>query len=416
MWSPPIRTDEFRELLDARREELAFTLDGRSDLPERGGGEFVPHPACGKWRSMNILGIETSCDETAAAVVVDGREVRSNIIATQLEVHAPFGGVVPELAARAQLQAIVPVIRQALTDAAITWKEVDAIAVTQGPGLAGSLLVGVNFAKTLAYTLDKPLIPVNHLESHIYGNWAAREGETWTRPRFPAVALLVSGGHTELILIRDHGEYVHLGRTLDDAAGEAFDKGARLLGLGYPGGPAIALAAKDGDATRFPMPRAWLGDESWDFSFSGLKTALLRTVEPWRLPTQRENAPQDTPFAPHVPPRYQEDLPLADLAAAFQDAITDVLAVKLVRASVAHGAASMLLAGGVAANQVLRSRIVRELETVPEESRPMFAFPFLDLCTDNAAMVATAGYFILRRGVQAGWEFDVDARLPLVAE
>ncbi|MGD9711545.1 MAG: tRNA (adenosine(37)-N6)-threonylcarbamoyltransferase complex transferase subunit TsaD [Thermomicrobiales bacterium] len=365
---------------------------------------------------MNILGIETSCDETAAAVVVDGREVRSNVIATQLELHAPYGGVVPELAARGQLRAIVPVIREALGEASMDWPEIDAIAVTQGPGLAGSLLVGVNIAKTLAYTFDKPLIAVNHLEAHIYGNWVVPEGSPWRKPQFPAVVLLVSGGHTELILARDHGDYVHLGQTLDDAAGEAFDKGARLLGLGYPGGPAIARAAMTGDPARFPLPRAWLGDESWDFSFSGLKTALLRLVEPWRLPAEPVEAPEGLPFTPHTPPVYADELPLADLAAAFQDAVIDVLTVKAVRAASASGAKTLMLAGGVAANALLRERIEMELELLDSEERPRFMVPPADLCTDNAAMVAAAGYYVLRRGMQAGWEFDVDARLPLVGQ
>jgi N6-L-threonylcarbamoyladenine synthase len=362
---------------------------------------------------VNILGIETSCDETAAAVVVDGRELRSNVIASQLELHAPYGGVVPELAARGQLQAIVPVIQAALDDAAMSWSDIDAIAVTQGPGLAGSLLVGVNMAKTLAYTLDKPLVPVNHLESHIYANWISNRGERWKRPAFPAVVLLVSGGHTELILVRDHGDYTHLGRTLDDAAGEAFDKGARLLGLGYPGGPAIQRAAQEGNPANYPLPRAWLGD-SWDFSFSGLKTALLRQVEPYRVPAERIEPSPDLPFVPHRPPVYRDDLPLADLAAAFQDAVIEVLASKAVRAAVAHDARTLLLAGGVAANALLRDRITAGIEALESESKPVFESPPIDLCTDNAAMVAAAGYFGLRRGMQAGWEFDVDARLPLV--
>ncbi len=364
---------------------------------------------------MNILGIESSCDETAAAVVVDGRDARSNVISSQLEIHQPYGGVVPELAARAQLTAIVPVARQALQDAEMEWPDIDAIAVTQGPGLAGSLLVGVNVAKTLAYVFGKPLVPVNHLESHIYANWIAPRGAGWQRPSFPAVTLLVSGGHTELILMHDHGRYDLLGQTLDDAAGEAFDKGARLLGLGYPGGPAIQRAAAGGEPDRFPLPRAWLDEGSWDFSFSGLKTALLRLVEPYRLPPEKPATPaSDLPFVPHTPPVYRDDLPVADLAAAFQDAVVEVLAVKAVRAAVAYQAKTLLLAGGVAANTALRERIETELAAVDEEHRPAFAVPRLELCTDNAAMVAAAGYFAIRRGVQAGWELDVDARLPLI--
>ncbi len=363
---------------------------------------------------MNILGIETSCDETAAAVVIEGREIRSNVIASQLAVHAQYGGVVPELAARAQMQAIVPVVRSALGEAGMSWSEIDAIAVTQGPGLAGSLLVGVNVAKTLAYVFDKPLIPINHLESHIYANWIAPRGQPRTRPEFPLVCLLVSGGHTELILMSDHGRYKHLGHTLDDAAGEAFDKGARLVGLGYPGGPLIQAAAATGDKTAFALPRAWLG-ETFDFSFSGLKTALLRLVEPYRLPSESRPNDSGLPFVPHNPPSYRSDLPVNDLAAAFQEAVIDVLAVKAVRAAKSANTKTLALAGGVAANIALRNRIEQELEQIEETQRPALVCPAIELCTDNAAMVAAAGYFALRRGVQAGWEFDVAARLPLVA-
>jgi N6-L-threonylcarbamoyladenine synthase len=364
---------------------------------------------------MNILGIETSCDETAAAVVVEGREIRSNVVASQLAVHQQYGGIVPELAARAQVQAIVPVVRAALDDAGMAWSEIDAIAVTKGPGLAGSLLVGVNVAKTLAYVFDKPLIPINHLESHIYANWISPIGSGRPRPEFPIVCLLVSGGHTELILVPDHGRYEHLGRTLDDAAGEAFDKGARLLGLGYPGGPVIQAAAAKGDATAFTLPRAWLG-ESFDFSFSGLKTALLRLVEPYRLPSEPAPPNGNLPFAPHTPPVYRDDLPVNDLAAAFQEAVVEVLAVKAVNAATTYHARTLALAGGVAANTALRNRIELELQKLDPADRPIFISPPIELCTDNAAMVAAAGYFALRRGVQAGWEFDVAARLPLSAE
>jgi N6-L-threonylcarbamoyladenine synthase len=364
---------------------------------------------------MNILGIETSCDETAAAVVVEGREILSNVVASQLAVHQLYGGIVPELAARAQIQAIVPVVRAALEDAAMGWSEIDAIAVTKGPGLAGSLLVGVNVAKTLAYVFDKPLVPINHLESHIYANWIAPLGSGRSRPEFPVVCLLVSGGHTELILMPDHGSYDHLGRTLDDAAGEAFDKGARLLGLGYPGGPLIEAAASNGDPAAFSLPRAWLG-ESFDFSFSGLKTALLRIVEPYRLPSEPVAHNGSLPFAPHTPPTYRDDLPVNDLAAAFQEAVVEVLAMKAVKAATAYQAKTLVLAGGVAANTALRERIEAELQKLEASERPVFISPPIELCTDNAAMVAAAGYFALRRGVQAGWEFDVAARLPLSPE
>jgi N6-L-threonylcarbamoyladenine synthase len=231
---------------------------------------------------VNVLGIETSCDETAAAVVEDGRRVRSNVISSQLELHAPYGGVVPELAAREQVTAILPVIEAALAKAGVALDEIDGVAVTQGPGLAGSLLVGVNLAQTLALLRGLPLAGVHHLEGHIRANWLVDDQQDHGEVAFPAVCLVVSGGHTELVLMPEPGRYVQLGRTIDDAAGEAFDKAARLLGLGYPGGPAIQREAHSGDPTRFPLPRAWLG-ESFDFSFSGLKTALLRLIEPYRL-------------------------------------------------------------------------------------------------------------------------------------
>jgi N6-L-threonylcarbamoyladenine synthase len=362
---------------------------------------------------MNILGIETSCDETAAAVVSAGRTIRSNVISSQIALHQTHGGVVPELAARGHIRAVIPVIKAAMDEAGVTRDTLDAIAVTQGPGLAGSLLVGANVGKALAYVYDSPLVPVHHLEAHIYANWLALEGDG-EPPSFPALCLLVSGGHTELILMTGHGRYEHLGRTLDDAAGEAFDKGARLLGLGYPGGPAIQRAGAEGDPARLPLPRAWLGDSD-DFSFSGLKTALLRTVEPFRLPDDdRPLEPSRSPFAAHRPARYADGAPIADLAAAFQDAVVDVLAVKTARAAVAHEVKSVMLAGGVAANSALRTRLREELSArYGTESQPAFYVPPISLCTDNAAMVAGAAYFTLRRGIQAGLDLDVAARLPL---
>jgi N6-L-threonylcarbamoyladenine synthase len=363
---------------------------------------------------VNILGIETSCDETSAAVVRDGTRVLSNVVSSQIALHQAHGGVVPELAARGHIKAMIPVVEVALAEAELPRADIDAIAVTQGPGLAGSLLVGVNVAKALAYVLDRPLIPVNHLEAHIYANWLALPGEEpLPPPAFPLVCLLVSGGHTELILMTGHGRYRHLGRTLDDAAGEAFDKGARLLGLGYPGGPAIQRAAAGGDPTRFELPRAWLGD-SYDFSFSGLKTALLRLVEPYRLPAEHPREARSGPFPEHQPPRYSPDLPVADLAAAFQEAIVEVLAVKTARAAREFGARTILLAGGVAANAALRRRITEEAALLP--GHIPVRYPPLSLCTDNAAMVAGAAFYRLRQGEQAGWELDALPRLPLVRD
>lgn len=358
---------------------------------------------------MNILAIETSCDETSAAVVREGREVRSNIIASQTDLHARYGGVVPELASRQHVVAIVPTIQEAIRAANTDRDEIDAIAVTEGPGLSGSLLVGVNFAKTLAFAWKKPLIPVNHLEGHIYSNWLRAEGGDTPEPEFPAICLIVSGGHSELLLVHRHGVYEILGRTLDDAAGEAFDKGARILGLGYPGGPAIQQAA-EGARLMVEFPRAWLGD-SYDFSFSGVKTALLRECEQYRRPRDPRRAEKrdlTAPFPEHDPPEYSPNMPVADLAASYQDAIVDVLVTKTMRAAQEHKARSVLLAGGVAANRPLRNRLSRQIDV------PLHVPP-IEYCTDNAAMIAGAAYQIVRRGVSVGWRLDVKAQYPLDA-
>lgn len=363
---------------------------------------------------MIVLGIETSCDETSAAIVADGRRVFSSIVSSQFDLHRSHGGVVPELAARRHVTSIIPVVQEAIAGAGIERDDIDAIAVTQGPGLAGSLVVGVNAAKAMAYAMRRPLVAVNHLEAHIYANWLALPGENPPEPQFPVLCLLVSGGHTELILMQRHGVFHHLGRTLDDAAGEAFDKGARLLGLGFPGGPAVQRAAATGRAGAFELPRSWLPG-THDFSFSGLKTALLRLSEPLRLP-EDEAAPALAPgtaFREHRPPRFAEDAPVADLAAAFQDAIVEPLAVKTARAAVETGAQTVVLAGGVAANSALRERLQRE---VAERAGPevVINFPAFTFCTDNAAMVAGAAAWVIRRGNQSGWEMDVHPRLALV--
>lgn len=348
---------------------------------------------------MRILGIETSCDETAAAVVDNGTDVLSNVISSQIELHKAHGGVVPELAARGQVTAIIPVIEAALTDANSTLGDIDAIAFTNTPGLAGSLLVGVNAAKGWAWSTRKPLIPVNHLEGHVHANWLQRAERPVPEPVFPAVCLLVSGGHTELVLMRSHNDYELLGESIDDAAGEAFDKGARLLGLSYPGGPAIQKASEGGDPAAFAFPRSQLGD-SLDFSFSGLKTSLLRQVDPYRLPDDRPKAPGAI-FPKHRPPIYRDDLPLADLAASYQEAIVDVLASKLVRATVETGAKSMLLAGGVAANRNLRDRIQ---ERAPEGV--IVRWPAMEFCTDNAAMIAGRAWHLASREEYGGLSTD----------
>lgn len=334
---------------------------------------------------VRILGIETSCDETAAAVVADGRRILSSVIASQVDLHARYGGVFPELASRAHIEAIVPVVQEAMAQAGTTWDDLTAVAVTIGPGLVGSLLVGVNFAKGLALGRGLPLVPVNHLEAHIYANWleSYEEGAAPPNLTFPLLVLIVSGGHTELILMRGYGDYLYLGGTLDDAAGEAFDKVGRLLGLPYPGGPSIEKAAAEGNPARLRLPRAWLED-SYDFSFSGLKTAVARLM-------QQGN----TSYHP------------SDLAAAFQESVVDVLATKTVAAAQNYRATAILLSGGVSANRTLRATI-RARATVPVYYPPPI------LCTDNAAMVAACGYFRYLAGVRAGWDLDVDPNLRLV--
>jgi len=330
-----------------------------------------------------ILGIETSCDETAAAVVADGRCILSNVVASQVNLHARYGGVFPEVASRAHVEAILPVVQEAMRQARLGWGDLDAVAVTYGPGLVGSLLVGVNAAKGLALGRGLPLVPVNHLEAHVYAHWL--EGEKEADLTLPLLALIVSGGHTELTLVRGHGDYVYLGGTLDDAAGEAFDKVGRLLGLPYPGGPAIEAAAREGRPTTFRLPRAWLKD-TYDFSFSGLKTAVVRLV-------QRQSGPL-------------KKRQVADLAASFQEAVVDVLAAKTVAAAEAHRVTAILLCGGVSANQALRAA-VRE-----RAGLPVYCLPHV-LCTDNAAMVAACGHFRFLAGERAGWDLDVEPGLRL---
>jgi N6-L-threonylcarbamoyladenine synthase len=311
-------------------------------------------------------------------VVEGGRFIRSNVIASQIEIHRQYGGVFPEMASREHIRAILPVIQETMAEAEVGWEDLDGIAVTHGPGLAGSLLVGVNTAKGLALGRGLPLVGVNHLEGHIYANWLATDGEP-PDIRFPFVCLIVSGGHTELVLVSDHRDYRRLGGTLDDAAGEAFDKVGRLLGLEYPGGPAIERAAREGDPTAFELPRAWL-QGSWDFSFSGLKTAVLRVVRA----LEREGT----------------SLPVADLAASFQWAVVDVLAEKTIAAARESHAEQILLAGGVSANRLLRER-VRERAELP------VLYPPPILCTDNAAMIAAAGTVRFRAGEHSGWDLDV---------
>ena len=328
---------------------------------------------------MKILGIETSCDETAAAVVEDGVTILSNRIASQLEIHARYGGIVPEVASRQHLLAIIPVIEQAMTGAEVTWSDLDGLAVTSGPGLAGSLLVGVNAAKAIALARGLPLTEVNHLEGHIYANWLEGPGPV-SAPVFPLVCLIVSGGHSDLVLMKGHHDYTLLGRTRDDAAGEAFDKAARILDLGYPGGPAIQRAAATAAAS-IQLPRAWLRGTN-DFSFSGVKTALLRLVEEGKVASR------------------------AEAAASFQQAVVDVLVTKTVAVAGEHAVKQILLAGGVAANALLRQRLVK--------ASPLpVLIPPLELCTDNAAMIAACGYFRFRAGLTDSLDLDVVPNLKL---
>lgn len=307
--------------------------------------------------------------------------MESNVVASQIDLHRKYGGIMPEVASRAHLKAIMPTLEEALEQAQVGWAGISAIAVTRGPGLAGSLLVGVNAAKAISLARNIPLVGINHLEGHIYSNWIIT-GEEFPEPSFPLLCLIVSGGHTDLFLMTDHGVYRRLGSTRDDAAGEAFDKVARILGVGYPGGPAIQRAAQGGKPAAFHFPRAWLGD-SYDFSFSGLKTAVLRTVQ-----------------------TLGEPLPIADLAASFQEAVVDVLSAKVAQAAKEFQATQVAVCGGVAANLALRQR-VQERVSVPVHVPPIY------LCTDNAAMIASAGYYRFRAGQRDGLDMDVSPNLPL---
>jgi N6-L-threonylcarbamoyladenine synthase len=360
-----------------------------------------------------ILAIETSCDETAASVIEEGHRIRSNVVASQIELHRPFGGVFPEIASRQHVYDIVPVIEAALADSGAGWDDLTALAVTRGPGLAGSLLVGANTAKAIAWGRGLPIIGVNHLEGHLYSNWLDEGGKiaaaAITRPSlpeldaagraFPLLVLIVSGGHTEIILMEGHGRYRLLGATLDDAAGEAFDKVARLLGLSYPGGPAVQKAAENGNPAAFDFPRALTNyaiqaEHRFNFSFSGLKTAVLRQVR------ELGNDPATGTVAA---------LPVADLAASFQAAAVDVLVMKTADAARTHGVARICVCGGVAANKALRQAVAERLP-VPASIPPFF------LCTDNAAMIGAAAHYRLLSDGPSALDFDVEPDLALQVE
>jgi tRNA N6-adenosine threonylcarbamoyltransferase len=387
---------------------------------------------------FTILAIETSCDETAAAIVRGGQAIVANVIASQIDEHRRYGGIVPEVASRQHILAITPVVEEALAQLPGGWEQIHAVAATYGPGLAGALLTGLNTAKTIAWSRDLPFVGVNHIEAHIYANWLEDGG--WgigdgksapltpiphppsPAPQFPLIALVVSGGHTLLALLEGHGSYRLLGQTRDDAAGEAFDKAARIMGLGFPGGPAIQRAAEHapGGVT---LPRAWLRD-SYDFSFSGLKTAVLHQVQgrqnrEAKLPGGRaqgtgnrgqERQPQSpvpnsqspSPI-PHPP---SPDKYMAQLAYAFQESVVDVLVTKAIDAARSYGATEILLAGGVAANTRLREELARRAP-VPLRCPPPA------LCTDNAAMIGAAAFFRFEAGLQSGWDLDVQPNLKL---
>ena len=336
---------------------------------------------------MNILGIDTSCDDTSAAVVTDGHLVLSSVVNSQIRLHHPYGGVVPELASREHLRNIVPVVDEALIRADLKIKDLSGIAVTVGPGLIGSLLVGLYYAKALTYIHQIPLVGVNHLEGHILSIFL--EDNT---PEFPFVVLTVSGGHTSLYHVKGFGDYTLMGQTLDDAAGEAFDKVAKILGLGYPGGVAIEKAARSGKKEMIDFPRAYLAPDSLDFSFSGLKTSVALYVKKWRE-IDEKNA----------------RIKMTDIAASFQEAVVDVLVQKILKARDMTGVTSLVIAGGVACNQALRESL-RDITS----DKPVEIFnPRPEYCTDNGAMIAVAGYHRIIHGERADLSIDVRSRFPI---
>lgn len=354
---------------------------------------------------MKILGIESSCDETAAAVVEDGRTLLSNVVNSQIDIHAAYGGVVPEVAARSHIEVIQPVINQALQQAHTTWDDIDAIAVTYAPGLIGSLLVGTLAARTLALLKNKPLYPIHHVEAHVYANFLVDQTANPStialpskQPAFPMLALIVSGGHSQLALFKDHGDYELLGQTQDDAVGEAFDKVAKIIGLPYPGGPSIAKAALDGNPRTYPLPKAKL-QNLYDFSFSGLKTAVLRAVQ--------KEAGVDITFPSHKLPARLDNAQRANFAASFQHIAIETLVDKAEKAFLAYSPKSVVIAGGVAANQELRRQLSARLP-LPIEYAP------ISLCTDNAAMIATLGYYYaLKRPAVSPYDLEVIPSLSM---
>ncbi|NQV00794.1 MAG: tRNA (adenosine(37)-N6)-threonylcarbamoyltransferase complex transferase subunit TsaD [Parcubacteria group bacterium] len=347
---------------------------------------------------MIILGVETSCDDTGIALIEKnskGFRILSNVISSQIKIHAPYGGVVPNLAAREHLKNIEPCLKQALKQA--KHPKIDLIAVTIGPGLIPSLLVGVNFAKALAYNWQKPIIGINHIEGHIYANWLSAAMTN----KFPILCLVVSGGHTQLVLMKSHGKYQLLGQTRDDAAGEAFDKVAKLLNLGYPGGPIISQKAKQGNPKAFDLPRPMINSNNFDFSFSGLKTAVLHSLRSDLF---------DTPFCKRV---YQKGL-TSNMAASFQQAAIDVLIKKTIKAAKEYKVKNVMLSGGVAANQELRKQMAQSVKKELPNSN--FYIPDYILCTDNAAMIATVAFHKKKPVPKQSWlQVEANANLKLIA-
>jgi N6-L-threonylcarbamoyladenine synthase len=336
---------------------------------------------------MRVLAIETSCDDTGAAVVLDGRKILSNVVSSQIPIHQKYGGVVPELASRKHIESITPIVTEALEMATVTLREIDGIAVTQGPGLVGSLLVGLSFAKSLSFATGLPLVGVNHVEAHLSAIFLEEKP-----PKFPFIGLVVSGGHTSLFRMDGFGKYKRLGQTRDDAAGEAFDKVAKLLGLGYPGGPIIDELSKAGDPKAIRFPRASLGKDSFDFSFSGLKTAVVNYVKSHPEPVEG----------------YSENL-IRDIVSSFQEAVVEVLVKKTLRAAQHQGLKRIVLSGGVAANRRLRERMKEEAS----EEKIKVYIPSPPFCTDNAAMVGVVGYEYLKRGIRSPLSLNAFSNLPL---
>jgi len=336
---------------------------------------------------MRVLAIETSCDDTGAAVILDGRKILSNVVSSQVPIHQKYGGVVPELASRRHVESIVPIVKEALEMAELTLSEIDGIAVTQGPGLVGSLLVGLSFAKSLSFATGLPLVGVNHIEAHLSAIFLEEKP-----PRFPFIGLVVSGGHTSLFRVDGFGKYRRLGQTRDDAAGEAFDKVAKLLGLGYPGGPIIDELSKMGNPKAIRFPRASLGKNSFDFSFSGIKTAVVNYVK--SHPAASEGYSEA-----HIP----------DIVASFQEAVVEVLVKKTLQAAQHEQLKRIVLSGGVAANRLLREKTKEEASR--QKLRVYIPSPFF--CTDNAAMVGVVGYEYLKRGIRADLSLNAFSNLPL---